>query len=483
MNVLLVSGYELGHQPYHLGMGAAHLRNRGHEVRCLDLSVDKEASEWIDWCDAVAVSVPMHTAARVGVEFARSVRRSRPEVPVAFYGLYASVATDAFAGGASETGCWGIAGEYGRALGDWVDRLEGGGESLGIRSSTITLEKQDPLLPARDLLPPIDRYARLALRGERRLVGYVEATTGCSHKCKHCPVPIVYSGRIRKVAIEALLEDIQQLVGAGASHITFGDPDFLNAPGFASEVVRELHLAFPELTFDCTAKVEHIIRHEDLWPHLARRGLIFVVSAFETTNSEVLRILDKGHRPEDFSTAVEILRRSGIEIRPSLLPFTPWSRLDDLEEIMAVLVDLDLVANVDPVQYTLKLLVPKGSLLLQTRDLRAVLGDYDSEAMSFRWTAIYPETIQLQERLADLARESEEAGRGFEETLEAMAIEIHRAVSSSGGDESAFVRRVVSAVDDAKIDARPRLTESWFCCAEPTSSQLQAACATGEVCA
>jgi len=47
----------------------------------------------------------------------------------------------------------------------------------------------------------------------------------------------------------------------GRGHVTFGDPDFLNGPGHASKLVRALHAEFPALTYDFTAKVEHIVRH------------------------------------------------------------------------------------------------------------------------------------------------------------------------------------------------------------------------------
>lgn len=514
MKVLLVSGYELGHQPYHLALPAADLLADGHSVECLDLAVQRFGPEAAGGVDAVAISVPMHTAARIGVEFARGIRQRFPDLPLAFYGLYAHVAVDAFVDryGSEREGLrpapvYGLAGEYRRALRRWVSdptsRPDGsngagfsGAKSQGAETEaaetnrgrtaglvTLSLERQSSHLPARHLLPPLDRYARLAVNGEERLAGYLEATSGCSHRCKHCPVPIVYAGRMRKTAIESLLQDVEQLVDAGARHITFGDPDFLNAPGFAVELVREFHGAYPDLTFDCTAKVEHILRYRHLWKEFAGAGLLFVVSAFETTNARVLRILDKGHGPEDFPEAVGIIRSAAVEIRPSFLPFTPWTRPEDLFDILELCIDLDLVANVDPVQYSLKLLVPKGSLLLGNEEMRAAVGDYDTEAMSFRWTSQCPETVELQRKLAEIASAAESNGPSLSETVEAMAKEIYRAGSSGRGAEAEFVERAVSAADEAKVRARPRLTESWFCCAEPTPSQLQGIDGAAQACA
>jgi radical SAM superfamily enzyme YgiQ (UPF0313 family) len=121
-----------------------------------------------------------------------------------------------------------IAGEYEPALVKWVGELEAGVRSARVDDSLIQLGRHGFELPARDLLPPLERYAHLALGGEERLVGYVEASHGCVHVCRHCPVPPVYRGRIRIVGADTVLGDIARLVELGARHITFGDPDFLN---------------------------------------------------------------------------------------------------------------------------------------------------------------------------------------------------------------------------------------------------------------
>ena len=221
-----------------------------------------------------------------------------------------------------------------------------------------------PALPARDLLPPLERYARLVQAGEEHLVASVEASRGCAHRCRHCPVPVVYDGRIRINDVDAVVADVAQQVAMGARHVTYGDPDFFNGVHHALRVVRAVHERFPDLTFDCTVKVEHILRHADVWAELAASGCIFVVSAFESVNDATLELLDKGHTAADAGAAVELLRAHGIEIRPSWLPFTPWATLDDVRAILEFVAEHDLVGNVDPVQYTIRLLVPEGSLLL-----------------------------------------------------------------------------------------------------------------------
>ena len=79
---------------------------------------------------------------------------------------------------------------------------------------------------------PLEKYARLTMPdGRTRTVGYTEASRGCKHLCRHCPIVPVYDGVFRVVDRDVVLEDIRQQVAAGAQHITFGDPDFFNGTG------------------------------------------------------------------------------------------------------------------------------------------------------------------------------------------------------------------------------------------------------------
>jgi pyruvate-formate lyase-activating enzyme len=411
VRILLVATYELGQQPGSLGSAATHLREQGHDVRAVDVSVDPWDPTLADWADEVAFSVPMHTATRLARDLARTIDR-----PIRCFGLYAEQCSD-----------FAVPVEWNAAL------------------------------PARDLLPPLDRYARLAIGGEQRLVGSVLASHGCAHRCRHCPVPVVFDGRVERLDETAVLDDIAQLVAAGAQHITFGDPDFLNAPPHSRRIVRAMHERFPQLTFDCTVKVEHVLRHADVWPEFAAAGCAFVVSAFESVNDAVLDRLAKGHTTDDAARAVTVLRDAGVDVRPSWMPFTPWTTPDDVVALLDFVHEHDLVGSVDPVQYTVRLLLPKGSLLLAHPDLAASIGAWDDERSSFTWTAADPAVDELQLRLAALVEEHTAAGTDDLETY-------------------ALVRAAAGAppVDlAAATTGRPRLTETWFCCAEPTELQLR----------
>jgi radical SAM superfamily enzyme YgiQ (UPF0313 family) len=442
MRVLLVSTYELGRQPVHLASPAAALRRKGHEVRTVDIAVDDFTDSDVDWPDRLAISVPMHTATRLADSLVAALHARRPDLPVALYGLYAGV-------GSADVDVR-IEGEYEPALIEWA--------SGDVSISTRHLGRSDLGVPDRSGLPALDRYARLEHDGGTVLAGAVEASHGCRHRCRHCPIPAVYDGRIRVVAGEDVLVDIHNLVNAGAGHITFGDADFLNAPAHSLAILERAHAAHPEVTFDATIKVEHILRHAGLWAHLAELNLLFVVSAFESVDRETLEILDKGHSVADMTEAVALTRGAGIHIRPTWLPFFPWTTPGDVADIFQFIDDHDLAGAIDPVQMSIKLLMPRGSLLESHVAMTPHLVGYDDAALTWRWDFADPETELLYKELETIAANASDCGQEATATLNEMRVLVSRA----SGRDLGRLERVAPA---------PRLTESWFCCSEPTGAQ------------
>jgi len=451
VRVLLVSGYESGHQPIHLAGPGAALGAIGHEVRCIDTSVQPLDDDSIEWADALACSVPMHTAMRLAIDTAVFVRSKRPELAVCFYGLYASVGSDRTSGVLVDQI---ITGEYEAALLEWVEGVATNKARSLDQPIRVDLGRRPTTPPDRALLEPLDRYAMLEIDGERRLAGYVEASRGCRHRCRHCPVPVIYDGRVRVVDPDTVVDDVAALVVAGARHITFGDPDFFNAVPHALKVVEAVHLEFPDLTFDCTIKVEHLLAHRDAIPVLARSGCLFVVTALESTSELVLHKLRKGHDEADAVEAIELLRANGIEMRPTFLPFTPWTTTSDLLDLCHFITSNDLIGNVDPVQMTVRLLVPQGSLLLQDHELVELLGPFDSELLTYPWSAPEPAVDDLHTALVALFEKHTADETSQPDVFAAMWTLIHQRVEAP---------TPAPAMSAGSVAGRPRLTEPWFC--------------------
>ena len=403
LKIVLISTYELGRQPFGLASPAAWLRADGHDVTCADLACGPLPGLPVAEADLLAFYLPMHTATRLAVAAIEKVRTLNPRAHLCCYGLYApmnelylrALGVQAILGGEFEQGL--------RDLAERVSHNAGRAQ----QEPLISLAKQKFLTPDRSGLPALGRYAKLLTAGEERLVGYTEASRGCRHLCRHCPVVPVYNGTFRVIERAVVLEDIRRQVGAGAEHITFGDPDFFNGPGHAVAIVHALHAEHPSLTYDATIKIEHLLQNRELLPVLKQTGCLFVTSAVESIDDTVLEKLAKGHTRADFIQVVGIMRKAELTLAPTFVTFTPWTTWDGYRDLLRVIVDLDLVENVGPIQLAMRLLIPPGSRLLDLTDIREMVGPFDPAALSYQWQHSDLEIDQLCAEIQQLIQREE----------------------------------------------------------------------------
>ena len=100
-----------------------------------------------------------------------------------------------------------------------------------------------------------------------------------------------------------------------------------------------------------------------------------------------------------------MFREVGLVLAPTFVPFHPWMTLEGYADLLATIADLDLVEHVSPVQLTIRLLVPAGSRLLELPEARAAIGEFDEDALSYRWVHADPRVDRLQRDLeATIAR-------------------------------------------------------------------------------
>jgi hypothetical protein len=238
----------------------------------------------------------------------------------------------------------------------------------------------------------------------------------------------------------------------GATHITFGDPDFLNGPGHSLKIVRGLHAEFPELTFDFTAKVEHVLKHPELFSELGASGCLFMVSAVESLSDRVLAVLEKNHTRADVEKALKVVHAAGIALRPTWVAFTPWTTLEDYREVLAFIEEHGLIDHVDPVQYTIRLLVPPGSYLAERPAMVPYLGPLDQAAFSYHWDHPDPRMDRLHKAVSKLVEADATAGVDPADTF-------YRVRELAAGREP---NGVLHQLPRDRLRA-PRLSEPWFC--------------------
>jgi radical SAM superfamily enzyme YgiQ (UPF0313 family) len=455
--ILVISCYELGHVPHGLAMTMAFLTRAGFAPRGIDLSVERLDDDAVDRAALVVVSVPMHTALRLGVRTAARIRARKPDVRICFAGLYAPL-NAAYLGSVGVD--WVLGGESEEALVALAESLDAGRGAPG-RDAAVHLRRLDYPRPQRQGLPPLARYARLDRGdGELRLVGYTETTRGCLDTCRHCPVPVVYGGRFVAVPADVVLDDIEALVGAGAQHITFGDPDFFNGPTHGLRILRRMHERWPALSFDITAQVTHLRRHRDHLSELVSLGCAFVVSAVESLSDRVLAALAKRHRRAGVEELFELCERTGLVVRPTFVTFTPWTTLDDVRALVDFLAARSLIDHVDPVQLSIRLLVPPGSLLLDAHP--GTFGPLDPAALTHAWQHEDPRVDALQARIAGHVAGAAGAGAGAgadgATTFAAIRALVYEAAALPAPD----AWPAATAADRARKRV-PRVTEPWFC--------------------
>lgn len=394
--VLLFSTYDLGRQPFGLASPAAWLRRAGHEVRTADLTRTKLDADDVRAAQVIAFFLPMHTATRLAIPVIDRVRTINPSAHLCAYGLYAPLNAEVLRAHGVAT----ILGpEFERDLVQVAQDFPVDAEATAFAGPGRTTPAGPPsfrfqaeglprlafIQPDRSDLPPLARYASLQIGDARKVVGYTEATRGCKHRCRHCPIVPIYDGTFRVVPVDVVLADIRAQVDAGAQHITFGDPDFFNGPRHAMAVAGALHEAFPHVSYDVTIKVEHLLAHRVLLPRLRDTNCAFVVSAVESIDDAVLAKLEKGHTRADFEAVVAAFDETGLALAPTFVAFTPWTTLDGYCELLRTIDRLGLVPAVAPIQYAIRLLIPQGSRMLELEEVRHRVTHFDAQSLTHVW--------------------------------------------------------------------------------------------------
>jgi radical SAM superfamily enzyme YgiQ (UPF0313 family) len=451
MNVVLISTYELGHQPFGLTSAAAWLKRTGAEVTCQDAAVQHLDKDALAEADLIGYYVPMHTATRIAAQFIPTIKVHNPRAHVVCFGLYApmnepylrKLGVDTILGGEFEEGlvaCYRHLAADGHAVQPQLEPI-------------ISLARQEFIRPDRHTLPHLSKYAYLIRTDGQcpRVGGYTEASRGCKHHCRHCPVVPVYGGQFRLVQNDIVIDDIEQQVNSGAGHITFGDPDFFNGPGHVIPIVEKLHQLWPHLTYDVTIKIEHLLKYQRWLPLLRDTGCAFVTSAVESIDDGVLEIFDKRHTREDFFKVVGLFRDAGLVLQPTFVAFNPWTTLSGYLDLMQTIAQLDLVENVAPIQWGVRLLIPAGSKLLDREEIRAVVGDFDEAALVYRWAHPDPRVDQLCETILAIVKDGQDQEQSRSEIFDRVW---------QAACETADEQRELAAYSRQPV---PRLSENWFC--------------------
>jgi radical SAM superfamily enzyme YgiQ (UPF0313 family) len=234
---------------------------------------------------------------------------------------------------------------------------------LGIRPKPPRRRIAVPV-PARDLFPSLVHYP--AHHSPWGLLGNVETTRGCHHRCTYCSVYGAYDGGVAAYDSGAVLADCLQLAEEGVRHFCFIDAEFFNSRTIGIGVVERLVQEIGPITFEFTTRVDHLLGYTAELERMVSLGLRRVTSALEFPSNRILRIFDKHIDVDHMRAAIGEADRIGFQLHPTFIPFTPWVEYDELLGFEDFLIDTGLATVTDPTALQTRLLLFKGSPLLSS---------------------------------------------------------------------------------------------------------------------
>src|SRR5262249_27374059 len=206
---------------------------------------------------------------------------------------------------------------------------------------------------------------------------------------------------------------------------------------------------------------EHLKKYEQHLPRLRETGCLFVISAVESVNDEVLFALDKGHTRADFLHVARKFRDLQMTLHPTFVPFTPWTTVTGYIELLQTIHDEGLVENVATIQLGIRLLIPEGWRMLELPEIRDGIGGFDAESLVYSWKTADARLDALCETVQAIAADADQRKLSRLTAFERIWAAAHE---SAGLAAPALAQRLSMRV--------PFLSEPWYCCAEPTKDQL-----------
>ena len=187
----------------------------------------------------VAISVPLFDSIQPAIALSKEIRKINPRTHVTFFGQHATIHAQKLA---STYGDSCIRGDWEYPLINLARYLMGNNSELvGVlladdakkgKSTPVYIGRNDLRVPARSILPPLDKYPQPhveRIMGSKQVVGATEIARGCHHKCLYCSVFAAYNGKVVLIPEDIVLEDAKNLVEQGMTHLSFIDADFFNA--------------------------------------------------------------------------------------------------------------------------------------------------------------------------------------------------------------------------------------------------------------
>jgi radical SAM superfamily enzyme YgiQ (UPF0313 family) len=187
---------------------------------------------------------------------------------------------------------------------------------------------------------------------------------------------------------------------------------------------------------------------------LRETGCLFITSAVEAVSDHILEIMDKGHTQAGFVQAALRLRELGLVLNPTFVAFTPWTTPRDYLDMLRTIDELDLIENVAPIQYAIRLLIPAGSRLLELSNVRDLVGPFDQSDLYYPWQHPIQAMDELYKRVFRLVQQLNVESR----------LALFRSVWHEVLDLAPELKSspILARMPDSSPMPVPQLSEAWY---------------------
>ena len=412
--VALISTYETGFQPLIISTAAAAFLRNDINPAVYDLYLGKSDRNGIMDHEFYGIGLTLFDSLQGSVSIAAEIRAENPDAHICFYGPYAELNKERLL-------------RYGNSciLGDWERPLvrlsqavlSGNGKdwtqvpqvySFANREVKFEFDRSFCVVPARHLLPPLHTYTNTFIENildRKMVVGNVETTRGCHHKCKFCSVYATSATRVKFTDTEVIMADVEQLVNQGMEHITFVDAEFINNIKFSLDIVNRIHDKYPQLTYDFTTRIDHVVEHEAAIPQFKETGCIAITTSIEFPRKDILDRLEKDITLSHILNGMEILKKNEIKVHTTFVTFNPWTDLEGLMSLSQFIKENNLEDVIDPIQYETRLHLYKGSPLLKDSTLAELI--LHEQDFHYEWEHPDPQVEEVFQRMVKPVAEGE----------------------------------------------------------------------------
>lgn len=149
---------------------------------------------------------------------------------------------------------------------------------------------------------------------------------GCPFHCKFCSTHSIYGGQVIKRDLSHIIEEIK-LLAPQSKLIAFVDDTFIADKKWALQIVDIMKAEGINLKWSCNGKIP--LMDKEMLNELKQRNCHMIFYGIESGSERVLKMIKKGHTPEQARRVIEMTIDNVEYIRTSYIWGYPFATVED----------------------------------------------------------------------------------------------------------------------------------------------------------